>query len=113
MAPRGNARLLAPLALVSFAIVFVIVFVSSGDSGGGLPVQTVAPARSAPARTKAPAPITTVPRAATQPVYTVHSGDILSSIAEKTGVSVARIQQLNPDIDPQALVAGQRLKLRP
>ncbi len=43
----------------------------------------------------------------------VKSGDILTTIAERTGVSVARILELNRDIDPQALVAGQQIKLRP
>ncbi len=44
--------------------------------------------------------------------YVVQSGDTLSSIAEETGVTVERLQELNPDIDPQILVSGQKLKLR-
>jgi len=47
-----------------------------------------------------------------QTEYVVQTGDTLGSIASKTGVSVNRLQQLNPHLDPQALVSGQRLKLR-
>ena len=38
--------------------------------------------------------------------------DTLEAIAAKTGLTVGRLQALNPQVDPQALVAGQRLKLR-
>jgi LysM repeat protein len=44
--------------------------------------------------------------------YTVEPGDSLTSIADKTGVSVNKLTQLNPDLDPQALISGQRVKLR-
>jgi len=33
-------------------------------------------------------------------------------IAEKTGVPVERLQELNPELDPQNLIVGQRVKLR-
>ena len=42
----------------------------------------------------------------------VKSGDTLISIAHKTGVPVAEIQALNPEVDPQILIAGETLKLR-
>ena len=45
--------------------------------------------------------------------YIVKSGDTLSSIAIKTGVSLARIQALNPKLDSQSLQTGQRVKLSP
>lgn len=45
--------------------------------------------------------------------YTVKSGDVLSAIAEKTGVALERIEELNPDIDPSSLQKGQKLKLPP
>lgn len=44
--------------------------------------------------------------------YEVKSGDTLISIAHRMGVSVARIEALNPEVDPQILVAGEQLKLR-
>ncbi len=44
--------------------------------------------------------------------YVVQEGDTLTVIARKNGVSVARVERLNPDLDPQALIPGQKLKLR-
>ena len=40
------------------------------------------------------------------------TGDTPSSIAEKTGVPLEQILRLNPDLDPQTLAPGQRIKLR-
>ena|SRR5437588_5969096 len=45
--------------------------------------------------------------------YVVKSGDSLSSISVKTGVSVPRLESLNRGVDPAALQTGQRLRLRP
>ena len=44
--------------------------------------------------------------------YEVQSGDTLISIAHRTGVSVGEIEALNPEVDPQILIAGETLKLR-
>jgi len=44
--------------------------------------------------------------------YVVQEGDTLTAIASENGVAVDRIEALNPDIDPQALIPGQKLKLR-
>jgi LysM repeat protein len=44
--------------------------------------------------------------------YTVQSGDTLGSIASKTGTSVARLEQLNPGIDPTALRIGQTIRVQ-
>jgi LysM repeat protein len=44
--------------------------------------------------------------------YTVESGDTLTAIAHKTGVPVAELLALNPEVDPQILIAGQTLQLR-
>lgn len=44
--------------------------------------------------------------------YEVKSGDTLISIAHRNGVTVHRIEVLNPEVDPQILIAGEQLKLR-
>jgi LysM repeat protein len=44
--------------------------------------------------------------------YVVKSGDNLTAIAAKTGVSVTAIEALNRNLDPNALQTGQRLRLR-
>ncbi|HET8751619.1 MAG TPA: LysM domain-containing protein [Gaiellaceae bacterium] len=43
--------------------------------------------------------------------YTVQSGDTFESIARKTGTTVARLEQLNPGIDPTALRVGQTIRV--
>jgi LysM repeat protein len=49
---------------------------------------------------------------ATAASYVVESGDTLTSIAHETGIPVATILKLNPEVDPQILIAGEKLKLR-
>jgi LysM repeat protein len=45
-------------------------------------------------------------------VYTVRSGDTLGSIATKEGTTVARLEQLNPGVDPAALQVGQKIRVQ-
>jgi len=110
---RSPARILAPLALGVFALVFFAIVLGSGgggESGGGKADKTSTEA----ARTsKAPKAgrTTTEPRAG-RATYTVKVGDTLGGIADKTGVPVEKLLELNPDLDPQALVSGQKVKLR-
>ena len=44
--------------------------------------------------------------------YTVKTGDTLGGIAETVGIPITRLQELNPELDPQALVSGQKIRLR-
>lgn len=44
--------------------------------------------------------------------YVVKRGDALSTISQETGIPVQRLIQLNPSLDPLALVPGQRLRLQ-
>jgi len=44
--------------------------------------------------------------------YTVVSGDTLAGIAAKTGTTVAKLEQLNPGIDPTALRVGQTIRVQ-
>jgi LysM repeat protein len=110
---RRPARFLAPVALVAFAVVLLVVVTSSGrddSKQGSRPAATTKSksARSGQGASRTSTRSTTPPR-----TYVVKPGDNFSVIAERTGVSVARILALNPKADPQSLVAGQRLKLRP
>ena len=45
--------------------------------------------------------------------YVVKNGDALSLIEEKTGIERERMEQLNPRLDPLALLPGERIRLRP
>jgi hypothetical protein len=107
MVARSTARYLAPAALVLFVIVFIVVVANSGGGGGG---GSSRPADKPAANTVRPA---AARRSPTPAKYRVLPGDSLVAISEKTGVPTDQLQKLNPDIDPQVLVPGQRLKLRP
>jgi LysM repeat protein len=104
MADRNPARLAAPLALLAAAVAVVIVVQASRSDP-----QSSAPAATRTAVTQ-PARAT---RRATPHAYVVKAGDTLTVIADKTGVSLDEIQRLNPDVDPNALQTGERLKLSP
>jgi len=107
MTPRASApaRALAAIALIGGFIVLVVVISNSlGGSGDSHPGKR----SSAPhaARKKSGSP-RKVPAS-----YVVQNGDTLTSIAQETGVSVTRIQALNPGVDPQILISGEKLRLR-
>jgi LysM repeat protein len=106
MVDRNLARVVAPLALVAALLGVLLVIqlsqTDSPDDAAPAPRTTIATERTQtrPARDR--------PR-----VYVVKPGDTLSVIADKTGQTLETIEQLNPDVDPQALQTGQRLKLAP
>ena len=106
MAGRSPARFLAPLALVAFVIALFMVVTSTQTKPGG----SDAPNQSS--GTTPTASPTGTPRSKGRRRYTVKTGDTPSSIAEKTGVPLEEILRLNPDLDPQTLSPGQRIKLR-
>ena len=102
---RSAARLIAPLALVLSAVAVLIVIqasTGSGDDSSNEPAQTTETQQEPTQTTKQ----------RVRPSYTVKLNDTLERISQKTGVSVARIETLNPDLDPQNLIVGQKIKLR-
>lgn len=111
MPRRSPARYLAPLAVVAFLLALMMVLSSSGDGGG-----EASPAASATAEPTATPDSSSEPsdnrRRSTRRTYTVRPGDTPSAIAERTGVPLEQLEALNPDIDPQQLSPGQRLRLR-
>jgi LysM repeat protein len=107
---RSPARWLAPLALITCAIaVYAVVNNTIGSPGGG---ETSAGERTVASPPASHRSKTRKQRPSAPTMYTVRSGDILSSIAEETGVPVERLRALNPGVDARALRVGQRLRLR-
>jgi LysM repeat protein len=105
MAGRSPARFLAPLALVAFTVALVMVI----SSGGGDPAGDEEPAtNSQPAATATAKP--DKPKRKRR-VYIVKPGDTPSGIAEETGVTLEQLEEANPDLDPQLLAPGQRIRL--
>jgi LysM repeat protein len=106
----SSARIFAPAALAVCAVAILIVIGGSlgggddGSSGGG---NSAAETTGQETTGNATAPAKRQPA-----TYTVKSGDTLGAIAETTGVTVETLQELNPELDPQALIAGQKIQLR-
>jgi LysM repeat protein len=109
MAGRSPARFLAPLALVAVAIALIAVVNGSRDESGG---------GNAPNQTSTSRPDATPTGSGSKRErkgprrYTVKAGDTPSSIADKTGIPLEQILQLNPNLDPQTLSPGERIRLR-
>lgn len=102
--PRNiTARVLVPLALAACVLaLFLLVSgtLSGGDEegSGGREGQRVEQERNRPEL-----------RGET---YVVVPGDTLSGIAARAGVTQARLEKLNPDLDVATLNAGQEIRLR-
>lgn len=99
------ARVLAPLALIAVVIAVVVIVSTSMNGEEDDSPPTEANSSTKTAEEDKPGPET--PRE-----YLVESGDSLTSIAEKFGVSVMRLERLNPEIDAQTLNEGTPITLR-
>jgi len=96
------ARIFAVLALIVAVIVIIVVVTSAvNDSSSSGHRHSAHHSHKQAKRPRTQAK-----------TYTVKTGDTLTAIAHKTGVSVAELQALNPEVDPQILVAGETLKLK-
>ena len=116
---RTPARVLAPLALIAFGLALLLIVATAG---GGEDESSKSAASDQEqrdlelAKEKRRRQKTDERREGQgklpQDVYVVKTGDTLGSIAETTGIPVEKLQELNPELDPQALVSGQKIKLR-
>jgi LysM repeat protein len=101
--PNQVARMVAVLALIGAFFLVVIVVATSGGNDDDEAAKT---------KSLADGPSKRGRRAIENGVWIVRSGDTLAQISEDTGIDVDELQQLNPDLDPQALLQGQRIALR-
>jgi hypothetical protein len=83
-------RLFAVLALVAAGI--VVIALVTGSLGGSSSTSSSGGPTTATHHASGP-----------DPYYVVGPGDSLSSIAANEGVSEARLERLNPNLDPQNL----------
>ena len=113
MARRRSARLLASLALLG-AIGAILLVVSSSPTGGSKSDTGGISSSSTATAVSTTGTLTTSTTSGTTPrFYVVKPGDVLSAIADATGVPLSVIEQLNPKVDAQTLHAGQKIKLVP
>ena len=105
---QALARVLAILALLAAVVALTAVIGGSlGEDGSESRSGPAPQARSDRDEGKGEPD-----RGGEREIYVVQSGDTLTAIAATTGVTVAELLALNPDVDPQLLITGERLKLR-
>jgi LysM repeat protein len=103
VARKWAARVIAPVAIAApiiggyLLVHHYIVTHNSSHSGHAHASRTVDKPKGKYAKMK---------------FYVVKSGDNLTRIAAKTGISVDRLIVLNPRINPNALQTGQKIRLR-
>jgi LysM repeat protein len=117
------ARYAAPVAFL-VAITILVVLVHSALSSGGGDTTTAAQSPTTTHRTTTHA--TTTKHAATTTsstattsttpagaqYYTIQSGDTFGSIAAAEGTTIGALEQLNPDVNPNALSVGQQIRIK-
>ena len=102
--PNYVARVVAVLALfAAFAAVIATIATNGGDDDGG-DTETTADQTGITKKGE---------KALEKGVWVVEEGDTLVAISEATGIDLDELVALNSDIDPQALITGQRISLRP
>jgi LysM repeat protein len=116
-ARRSPLRFLAPVAIIIFGLALLVI-VSSSNSGDGDNTPSASEKEkdrdlgASTKKSKRKSKSSTANGGLPTRTYTVKSGDTLGSISEKTGIPVEKLQELNPQLDPQQLVSGQKIKLK-
>jgi LysM repeat protein len=105
---RNTARIVAPLALLACGVALALVVMSFTDENQK---EDDANTRTT-TQSERTTPQGDEQRRSRRRVYRVKLNDTLGLISEKTGIPVERLQELNPELDPQNLIVGQRVKLR-
>jgi LysM repeat protein len=99
-----TVRLLAPIAIIAVAVsVYLVVHGTVDNHHTVTTTRNGATAAKSHHRRK---------HSAKPKYYVVRPGDTLSGIATRTGVALTTLEQLNPNISPNALQTGERLRLR-
>jgi LysM repeat protein len=102
------ARIFAVVGLGTvFLLVVILIATSGGNSNDG-----GAGSSSSGQTSTTKGPTAEGKKAVDAGVWIVHEGDTLTQISEQTGIEIDHLVDLNPDADPQALIAGQRIALR-
>ena len=112
---RGDwRRFVAPAAFLLAATVAVLL-IRSGLHSSTTATTTTRAVPAAPSKTVGAVTNTTKakkkPRAPAR-FYTVQAGDTFGVISTKTGVAVATIEQLNPNISSTSLFIGEKVRIR-
>jgi hypothetical protein len=107
--PNPIARIVAVMALLlAFFLVTGVLFMGSNDSGGG----DGGNGGGGNGDVVVGNPTPEGEKALEKGFFVVEEGDTLAQIAADTGLELDELVELNPQLDPQALIAGERVRLR-
>ncbi len=115
-----DRRQLARLTPVAFllAVTIAVLLIRSGlHSGPGVEgTSTFGPVTSASTATGTAARTRTSTGAAGESAagryYTVRKGDTLDAIAARVGTTIAKLEALNPSVNPTTLQVGQKIRVK-
>lgn len=96
--------MLAPIAIIAVAVAVYLIVHATVDSNNTVSHQHSAHASGRHHHHKH--------HSHKAKVYVVKAGDTLGGIAVKTHIPLTRLEALNPNVSPNALQTGQRLRLR-
>jgi LysM repeat protein len=102
-------RAVAPIAFLA-AVTIAVLLIRSGlesNDAAAPPTATTAVSRAHPAARHGHKP-KRVPKV----YYTVRSGDTFGSIAARYVITVAQLEALNPSVSSNALVVGQKIRVK-
>ena len=106
MAPNGwrapLARFGAPIAFLAAVTVAVLLVRAGLDRGNGSSPSTATVATTAPPPTSSNG----------KAYYRIREGDTLGGVAARFDTTVRALLTLNPDVRPNSLTIGQRLRVR-
>jgi LysM repeat protein len=110
----GWRRYAAPAAFL-LAVTVAVVLVRSGIERGGNGVAVTTTVAKPPHKRVAVTTTTTAKR--TKPksgarFWTVRAGDTFGVISAQTGVPVATIEQLNPNVSSTSLFIGEKIRIK-
>jgi len=105
-------RYVAPAAFLLAATIAVLLIRAGLQSGSSAPAVDTAPI-TVHKTVSVPPPTTSKTKTKTaKQFWTVQAGDTFGVISSKTGVPVATIEQLNPNVKSTSLFIGEKIRLR-
>jgi LysM repeat protein len=107
--PRTVAHFGAPVAFLA-AVTIAVVLVHSGLSHHSSPPS--GPATTAATTGTTTAATTTRKAGAKRTFAVVRAGDTFGSIAARAGISLDKLQALNPGVSSNSLRVGQKLRVK-
>jgi LysM repeat protein len=118
---RELTRFGAPAAFLAAATIAVLLIKAGLSGGSESQPTTVGALPTASAQKTQPPPTSTTKLVLTETVtatttpgaqyYVIQSGDTLGSIALKYNTTVEQLMSLNPNVDPNALHPGERIRV--